>query len=357
MDKKLIIFNYILLLVSILIFGEYLINFANYSSSYILFLLFFILLALHVFVTGIIVNKEKVYKNNIKMYFILYIVLLICLTIFINRPDFALFDSKYVEMYTNNINIIPFKTIIHFLAGNVNLGVRIYNILGNMIALMPLVFLLILLDKKNDSYKRQLGFLFITVLLIEFFQFILAAGRLDIDDFILNIGGAMLFLFIIKKFKLITPMRNLFDNDLNMPKVTKYIILAFVTVAIIIMDILFVIDLNLSEDKIEHDYFAVLKKDENCNSLRKVTLDNYTLYIDCTEVYYSTEDDYYFTLEEAIDMGEIDINNLEKYFKIVEYLDEATVYRDQDFSLFTCNNSNDIYVGSNNLKYDGECTS
>ena len=76
MDKKLVIFNYIILLFSIIVFGEYLINFATYSSSYILFLLFFILLSLHVFVTGILLNKEKIYKQNIKLYLILYVVLL-----------------------------------------------------------------------------------------------------------------------------------------------------------------------------------------------------------------------------------------------------------------------------------------
>ena len=68
-----------------MIFGEYLISFATYSSSYILFLLFFILLALQVFITGLICNKNKIYKKNIRIYMILYIVLLISLTIFINR--------------------------------------------------------------------------------------------------------------------------------------------------------------------------------------------------------------------------------------------------------------------------------
>ena len=109
MDKKLVIFNYIILLFSIIVFGEYLINFATYSSSYILFLLFFILLSLHVFVTGILVNKEKIYKQNIKLYLILYFVLLISLTVFINRPNFALFDAKYIGTYASEINLIPLK--------------------------------------------------------------------------------------------------------------------------------------------------------------------------------------------------------------------------------------------------------
>ena len=357
MDKKLVIFNYILLLFSIMVFGEYLINFANYSSVFIVFLLFFILLALHVFVIGIICNKEKIYKQNIKLYLILYIILLISLTIFIERPDFALFDAKYIGTYASEINLIPFKTIIHFLVGNVNLGTKIYNLVGNLIALMPLSFLLVLLNKKYETYKGQLKVLFITVLLIEFFQFILSAGRLDIDDFILNIGGALLFFTILKKTKLINPIRHLFNSDLNIPKLTKYILLVLITIAIIVMDVLFIIDLNTDRNtKQEHDYFSSYEITDNCNGLRKVEMGNYNLYIDCVDISFTDEEDYHFTLEEALEQNIIDLNNLNKYFKIVEFLKDATIYRDDEFTLFTCNSSKDIYVGNKDMQYNGECS-
>ena len=45
-----------------------------------------------------------------------------------------------------------------------------------------------------------------------------------------------------------------------------------------------------------------------------------------------------------------------KYFKIVEFLEEATIYRDDDFTLFTCNNKDDIYVGNKDMQYNGECS-
>ena len=358
MDKKLQILNYILLIFSILVFGEYLINFANYSSSYILFLLFFILLALHVFVTGLLINKEKIYKKNIKLYMILYIILLISLTIFINRPDFALFDAKYFKTYVAGINLIPFKTIIHYFTGNVNLGVSIYNIVGNLVALMPLSFLLVLLDKRYDSYKKQLKVLFITVLIIEFMQFILAAGRLDIDDFILNIGGALLFFTIIKKTNLIDIARSLFNSDLNIPKVTKYIILGLVSLAIIVMDVLFIVDLSIKEElEEEHDYFEAHVIRDNCLGLRKVEMADYNLYIDCIDVSFTNDEGYSFTLDEALNKEQIDLNNLDRYFNVIEYLDDVIMYRDDDFSLFVCKESKDIYAGDENLKYNGECIS
>ena len=34
----------------------------------------------------------------------------------------------------------------------------------------------------------------------------------------------------------------------------------------------------------------------------------------------------------------------------------ATIYRDDDFTLFTCNSSNDIYVGNKDMQYNGECS-
>ena len=357
MVKKLVIFNYIILLFSIIVFGEYLINFATYSSSYILFLLFFILLALHVFVTGILVNKEKVYKQNVKLYLILYIVLLISLTVFINRPDFALFDANFLKMYVQEINYIPFKTIIHFLVDNVNLNIKLYNIVGNLVVLMPLSFLLIILNKKYSSYKEQLKISFIIVLGIEFCQFILSAGRLDIDDFILNIGGAMIFFTIIKKAKLIEPLRNFFHGDLNIPKMTKYIILIFVSVAIIVMDILFIIDLNREGyGKFNNEYFSVIPINEGCADMKRIELDGYDLYIDCVDVFFA-ENDYYYSLEEALRNRVIDLNHLDKYFNVVEYADNFVVYRNNDLTMFRCNTNNnkDIYVGGKDMVYNDEC--
>lgn len=357
MDKKLLMFTYSLLIFSIIIFGECLINFSNYSSSYILFLLFFILLALLVYIVGILINKKKIYNDNIKLYIILYVILLISLTVFINRPDFALFDAKYFELYLANINLIPFKTIIHFLTGNINMGVRIYNILGNFVALMPLSLLLILFNKRYDSYKKQLKVLFITVLIIEFMQFILAAGRLDIDDFILNIGGALIFFTIIKKANLVEKIRNLFNSDMGINIVTKYIILGVTSLAIIIMNIIFIVDLSIGDIKHKegHDYFSAYQIEEKCNGLRKVEFDEYDLFINCVDISFTNEDDYYFTLEEAIKDEQIDLDNLNEYFKIVEFLENVTIYHDDEFTLFKCNTSNDIYVGNKDMEYDGEC--
>lgn len=356
MDKKLVIFNYILLILSMMIFGEYLISFATYSSSYILFLLFFILLALHVFITGLICNKNKIYKKNIRIYMILYIVLLISLTIFINRPEFALFDAKFFSIYVNEINLVPFKTIIHFIVDNANLGVKLYNLIGNLIALMPLSFLLILIDKKYDSYKEQLKILLIAVLGIELFQFLLSAGRLDIDDFILNIGGALLFFTIIKKLNILGNAREFFSSDLNIPKMTKYILLAFVSIAVIIMDVLFIIDLNMKSDTApKEEYLSVIESDE-CNTVRKEEVNDYTLYFDCVSVYVHLLDDSEYTIEDAISKNLFDINNLPNFFQVVTSLSDATVYKNEDLTIFTCNNSSDVYLGNASKEYNGECS-
>ena len=356
MDKKLQILNYILLIFSILVFGEYLINFANYSSSYILFLLFFILLALHVFVTGLLINKEKIYKKNIKLYMILYIILLISLTIFINRPDFALFDAKYFKTYVAGINLIPFKTIIHYFTGNVNLGVSIYNIVGNLVALMPLSFLLVLLDKRYDSYKKQLKVLFITVLIIEFMQFILAAGRLDIDDFILNVGGSLLFVMIMNRTKLIEKLKNLFYQDFHIPKIGKWIVECFLFVFIILIDIMILINMLTVKQLITQMFYVEEKS--SCSKLEKIEFDKYNLYLDCIDVTYETKNHYQISLSEAFKTKEITRKDIkEKLTKKETIPSTATIYTntEENITFILCQTSEgnkDIYVGNKTMQYN-----
>ena len=84
---------------------------------------------------------------------------------------------------------------------------------------------------------------------------------------------------------------------------------------------------------------------------------DYNLYIDCIDVSFTNDEGYSFTLDEALNKEQIDLNNLDRYFNVIEYLDDVIMYRDDDFSLFVCKESKDIYAGDENLKYNGECIS
>ena len=97
------------------------------------------------------VNKYKKYKLgrfNLWILFILYLIMLFNMTLFdsyfgrMNGSnyllDFSNIDNRF-EIFTN---LIPFNTIrnyfIAFSNGNISLSGFIYNILGNVVAFMPL---------------------------------------------------------------------------------------------------------------------------------------------------------------------------------------------------------------------------
>lgn len=88
-------------------------------------------------------------------------------------------------------NLIPFKTILYYIQGKNGLLIGSVNILGNIIALVPLGFLLPFVFKKL-KWKYCLMIALVTGLAIEITQVILKVGIFDIDDVILNGIGVMI---------------------------------------------------------------------------------------------------------------------------------------------------------------------
>ena len=73
----------------------------------------------------------------------------------------------------------------------------IYNLVGNIIAFMPMAFFLPTLFRKERKFKNFLITMIIIILCIELTQLITSTGRCDIDDFILNLlGSVLMYLFI-----------------------------------------------------------------------------------------------------------------------------------------------------------------
>jgi glycopeptide antibiotics resistance protein len=83
----------------------------------------------------------------------------------------------------------------------------VLNLAGNIIAFMPMGFLLPIVFKRLNKFQNTvLVSLFFTVL-IEVSQYILAVGVSDIDDVILNLAGAvigyLIYIFIADIFTVI----------------------------------------------------------------------------------------------------------------------------------------------------------
>ncbi|MFL8938030.1 VanZ family protein [Rossellomorea oryzaecorticis] len=101
------------------------------------------------------------------------------------------FNSDHA--YLGNHNFIPLKTIIfYFYLADVNLNIRVENLVGNMIGFAPFGFMLPLLTKRFSTIKNIIAATLCLSLLFELIQFVFKFGSFDVDDLILNTLGGLL---------------------------------------------------------------------------------------------------------------------------------------------------------------------
>ena len=155
------------------------------------------------------VNTTRVIKLTFLVYFLCYLILLLTFTLFdpmFGRHNrlFAFFRdsvlrSNYME---HNFNMVPFRTIAEYVAavfnGSMNFSIIVTNLLGNLVALMPMALFLPLLFRRCRKFPVFLLAVAISVILIELLQLVLVSGACDIDDLILNTAGACAAFFILK---------------------------------------------------------------------------------------------------------------------------------------------------------------
>lgn len=172
-----------------------------------------IYIILTMYIGSLLLNKSKINKAkqlpkiNMWIWFILYVIMLLNLTLFdeyFGRHGLAMISNNYNDFksYLNiSYNLIPFATIKNYIIalnnGNLTLINFIYNIFGNLLAFAPFAFFLPRLFKSvNKTYK----FIILTsifIIIIETLQIITQSGSFDIDDYILNIIGAIIIHIIV----------------------------------------------------------------------------------------------------------------------------------------------------------------
>ncbi len=101
------------------------------------------------------------------------------------------------------VNMQPFRSIYQvyiqgFLHGYVNSYYMLLNLLGNMCAFMPFAFFLPRFWKAQKHWYFFLPTLALSVSLVEALQFAFMVGSCDVDDLILNVGGAMILYFLLR---------------------------------------------------------------------------------------------------------------------------------------------------------------
>ena len=139
-------------------------------------------------------------KSSFGFFFALYLVLILSLTLFdrMNGRNLAylfLWNTESIQRYLNeSCNFIPFVTISKFITGiftgNISTKRIITNLLGNICAFMPFAFFLPVLFARMNKRKTFILSMILIVSVIELLQFATYSGSCDIDDVILNVGGA-----------------------------------------------------------------------------------------------------------------------------------------------------------------------
>ena len=198
---------------------------------------------------GLLLSKylknNKPMKINLWIFFILYLILLITLTLFDpmwGRSGFHLvrWNSEEFSYYINNsVNLIPFKTIINYISAfNSLYSTRnvLLNLFGNLVALMPMAFFLPLLFKKQSKFKNFVITNVLIVLCIEITQLLTASGSCDIDDIILNTMGAVIMYFILHINFIKKIIDNIFlleKNEISKKDIIKIGVIIFIGIILV----------------------------------------------------------------------------------------------------------------------------
>ena len=337
MKKYFKYFSYSFLVLSNILFLVFLFMYKGMISlSYMGIIAFYIFNALLVYFTGILTNEQKTYKLNIKIYIILYLICLLSVTIF-DRVSYVTISPIHQLM---SGNFIPFYTITRYFK-TMYLPLFLRNIVDNMLCLIPLSFLLIIL---NDKYKRvlkQLPILLIIDVCIEVLQGLTGCGIFDVDDIILNVGFAIIFTLIFKN--LIIKLKPIFYKEIIKNKIIKYILLGISAILVLIFDISLISNTMYYLNRKVDTSFTY----SEAESIVTTHPANYNLYEININVTYKKDGNTY-SLDEAL--GKYGTSIFDS-FNVVESMDEgmSLILQNDILQVYVFDNVNnikDIYIGS-----------
>ncbi len=160
----------------------------------------------------ITINRSFVIKGIIICLFVIYTLMVIDFTLINDNfgrsiSNIFLADKATVNEYlSQKINFVPFATVKLFFnaykGDNLETLVVLENIFGNFFVFMPFAFFVPSLFKKINSWFKFFLTISIGVLSIEVLQIVFLTGSADVDDFILNVGGAMLMYGVLNISKI-----------------------------------------------------------------------------------------------------------------------------------------------------------
>lgn len=291
---------------------------------------------------GFILSKyrkdNKPMKINLWIFFVLYLLLFITLTLFDqfwgrNGLTIANWSKELFDRYIHNsLNIVPFKTIIEYIgAFDSLLDTRavMFNLLGNIVACMPFAFFLPLLLKKQNNLKRFTITMIAIVLVIELLQFATLSGSCDIDDIILNVSGALIMYAILRIKSINNLIKNIFLLEKNKVEKKSVIMIIICVIIIFALGVILVksrqkvFDSNYNELMSTYNFTIEIvdESEETAQALEKFYEDEYHTYyfssIKSNEVYAIINGNEKYLVKDLLN------NNPTKYKMTISKLEDA----------------------------------
>ncbi len=150
----------------------------------------------------------KILRHLSILFFVLYLYILLNFTLLDKGMGRGMLvwnaDGDAREYYLSRfVNLRPFRSIyevyiLGFARGYVNAYYMLLNLLGNVCAFMPFALFLPLFWRTQKKWYFFVPTVLFTVAAVEALQFVFMVGSCDIDDLILNAGGAILLYFILR---------------------------------------------------------------------------------------------------------------------------------------------------------------
>ena len=149
---------------------------------------------------------KKAFKIIISISFIFYLFALIVI-LFLQSRGFDWRSSlPLLEYIKTSSNIVPFKTIFTYVTaifnGRMNIDIPIKNLVINLLLFLPMGIYLPLFIKKINKTSLFSIYAIALLFIVEVVQLLTKRGSFDIDDFILNMVGALIG-FAVWKMKVV----------------------------------------------------------------------------------------------------------------------------------------------------------
>ena len=138
---------------------------------------------------------KKVIKIVLNISFVFYLFALVVL-LFLGTRGFLWSGITMIEYIKNSSNFVPFKTINTYIRalfdGSMNIDIPIKNLFGNLFMFLPAGIYVPYYIRKAKKISVFIISLSILLVVIEVVQVVTRRGSFDIDDFILNMLGALI---------------------------------------------------------------------------------------------------------------------------------------------------------------------